>query len=376
MHLLETSGLTKRFGGLTVMNDLDFSMEEGEIKGFLGPNGAGKSTFFNLITGVLTPSSGHIFYAGKEITKSKPHQVAKMGIGRTFQLNPLFGEFTVFENVTAAYHLRPHSTVPQVFFNTKTYRQNEEYIAKSADEVLEFLGLQHVRNELAKNLPHGYQKILGVARALATKPKLLLLDEPLGGMNPEEIAFSIDAISLLKGYRWPGNIRQLKNVAETVTALESRPATLESERIELGARELAPYIPDEKDTLLPQIASPAATGGSMAEEDKRVLVKALLDLKGEVDALTERVKALEGGTVRQIPEQAGSDRLVGRERLGAENDDDAEWQEQSEELSIRKNTGELIEKALEKHGGNVKAAAAELGISERTVYRKLAKNKK
>ena len=110
MHLLETSGLTKRFGGLTVMNDLDFSMEEGEIKGFLGPNGAGKSTFFNLITGVLTPSSGHIFYAGKEITKSKPHQVAKMGIGRTFQLNPLFGEFTVFENVTAAYHLRPHST--------------------------------------------------------------------------------------------------------------------------------------------------------------------------------------------------------------------------------------------------------------------------
>ena len=191
-----------------------------------------------------------------------------------------------------------------------------------------------------------------------------------------KVSLSIDAISLLKGYRWPGNIRQLKNVAETVTALESRPATLESERIELGARELAPYIPDEKDTLLPQIASPAATGGSLAEEDKRVLVKALLDLKGEVDALTERVKALEGGTVRQIPEQAGSDRLVGGERLGAENDDDAEWQEQGEELSIRKNTGELIEKALEKHGGNVKAAAAELGISERTVYRKLAKNKK
>ncbi len=198
MHLLETSGLTKRFGGLTVMNDLDFSLEEGEIKGFLGPNGAGKSTFFNLITGVLMPSSGHIFYAGKEITKARPHQVAKMGIGRTFQLNPLFGEFTVFENVTAAYHLRPHSTVPQIFFNTKTYRTNEAYIEKSADEVLEFLGLSHVRNELAKNLPHGYQKILGVARALATKPKLLLLDEPLGGMNPEEIAFSIDAISKMR----------------------------------------------------------------------------------------------------------------------------------------------------------------------------------
>ena len=132
MRLLETSGLTKRFGGLTVMNDLDFFIEEGEIKGFLGPNGAGKSTFFNLITGVHTPTSGHIIYGGKDITKAKPHQVAKMGIGRTFQLNPLFGDFTVFENVTAAYHMRPHSTIGQVFFNTKTYRENEKYIAMSA----------------------------------------------------------------------------------------------------------------------------------------------------------------------------------------------------------------------------------------------------
>ena len=105
MKLLETSGLTKRFGGLTVMNDLDFSIEEGEIKGFLGPNGAGKSTFFNLITGVHMATSGHIFYAGKEITKARPHQVAQMGIGRTFQLNPLFGEFTVFENAVSYTHL-------------------------------------------------------------------------------------------------------------------------------------------------------------------------------------------------------------------------------------------------------------------------------
>jgi branched-chain amino acid transport system ATP-binding protein len=198
MHLLETSGISKHFGGLHVINDLDFSIDEGEIKGFMGPNGAGKSTFFNMITGVVPPSSGHIFYAGHEITKSKPHEVAKMGIGRTFQLNPLFGDFTVFENVTAAYHLRPHSSLPDIFFNTRNYRENEKYIARSADEILEFLGLTHVRNELAKNLPHGYQKILGVARALATKPKLLLLDEPLGGMNPEEIDFSIKAISKMR----------------------------------------------------------------------------------------------------------------------------------------------------------------------------------
>ncbi len=151
-----------------------------------------------MITGVLRPSSGHIFYAGHDITKAGPSTVAKLGIGRTFQLNPLFGDFTVFENVTAAYYLRPHSTIGQVFFNTKGYRENEKYIATQADEILEFLGLSHVRNELAKNLPHGYQKILGVARALATRPKLLMLDEPLGGMNPEEIEFSINAISKLR----------------------------------------------------------------------------------------------------------------------------------------------------------------------------------
>lgn len=198
MHLLETSGITKRFGGLTVIEDLDFSIEEGEIKGFMGPNGAGKSTFFNMITGVVKPTAGHIFYAGKEITKTKPHKVAKMGIGRTFQLNPLFGDFTVFENVTAAYQLRPHSSLASIYFNTPKYRENERYIAKSADEILEFLGLTEYRDVLAKNLPHGYQKLLGVARALATKPKLLLLDEPLGGMNPEEIEFSIKAISNMR----------------------------------------------------------------------------------------------------------------------------------------------------------------------------------
>ena len=176
-----------------------------------------------------------------------------------------------------------------------------------------------------------------------------------------KISLSIDAISLLKNYRWPGNIRQLKNVAETVTALESRPASSEADKVELGAAEIARYIPDEKDTLLPQIAAPA-TGGSMAEEDKRVLVKALLDLKGEVDALSERVKELESGaSARPLPMQA--------------REDDAEWQEQTEDLSIRKASNDLIAKALEKHGGNVKAAAEELGISDRTIYRKLAKQK-
>jgi branched-chain amino acid transport system ATP-binding protein len=196
--LLETQKLTKRFGGLVAMDELDIEIEEGCIQGLIGPNGAGKSTFFNLVTGVLPPTSGKVLYDGKDITRSRPHQVAAMGIGRTFQLNPLFGEFTVFDNVATAHHLNPHSSVASVYFNTKQSRENERRAEASTHEILDFLKLSHVKDELAKNLPHGYQKVLGVARALAIKPRLLMLDEPLGGMNPEEIAFSIAAISQLR----------------------------------------------------------------------------------------------------------------------------------------------------------------------------------
>ena len=196
--LLETQGLTKRFGGLTVMNDINLHINEGEILGLIGPNGAGKSTFFNLVTGVFFPTSGKIFYDGIDITRKRPHEVAKLGVGRTFQLNPLFGDFSVYDNVVAAHYLHPHSTVLDKYFNTKKNRENEKIIAESTDNILDMLGLQNVRDELAKNLPHGYQKILGVARAVATQPKLLMLDEPLGGMNPEEIKFSLDVIRRLR----------------------------------------------------------------------------------------------------------------------------------------------------------------------------------
>lgn len=196
--LLDIRKLTKRFGGLTVIDNLDLSLDAGEILGLIGPNGAGKSTFFNLITGVLMPNSGQINYNNADITHKRPHQVAKLGVGRTFQLNPLFGDFSVFDNVAASHHLHPHISTAAAFFKTKSCKEHEKAIAGSTEDILEFLGLTHVRDELAKNLPHGYQKILGVARALATRPKLLLLDEPLGGMNPEEIHFSIEAIAKMR----------------------------------------------------------------------------------------------------------------------------------------------------------------------------------
>lgn len=192
--LLEVSGLTKYFGGLAAVSQLDMHVNEGEIAGLIGPNGAGKTTVFNLITGVFKPTKGKVTFGGSNITGQKPHQVARLGIGRTFQLNPLFANFTVLQNVSASFHLHPSSSLLDTYFNTKTYRRNEAYILEQSLEILKLVGLEKVKYELAKNLPHGYQKMLGIARALATRPKLLLLDEPIAGMNPDEIDFTLTNI--------------------------------------------------------------------------------------------------------------------------------------------------------------------------------------
>jgi branched-chain amino acid transport system ATP-binding protein len=196
--LLEVKGLTKDFGGLRAINHFDMHVNPEEIVGLIGPNGAGKSTLFNIITGIYPSTEGKILFEGKDITDARPHQVAALGIGRTFQLNPLFANFTVLKNVSASFHLHPHSSLFDIYFNTATYRCNEASIQKQSLEILQLVGLQKIKDELAKNLPHGYQKMLGVARALATKPKLLLLDEPLGGMNPSEIEFSLNSIRKMR----------------------------------------------------------------------------------------------------------------------------------------------------------------------------------
>ena len=189
-----------------------------------------------------------------------------------------------------------------------------------------------------------------------------------------KVSLSHDAISLLTAYRWPGNIRQLKNIAETVTALESRPVTPSSERIEIGPAALMRYLPDEKDTMLPAPAGPAATGGGMSDNDKQMIVKALLDLKQEVDRLKSIVEA--GPAAAPAAGPAALPHYMG---IPQENEPEEQMIEPEtaaasvpEGLSMRKAGDELIERALAKHGGKVKPAAAELGISERTIYRKLA----
>lgn len=196
--LLEISGLTKNFGGLVAVNQFSMGVSEGQIIGLIGPNGAGKTTVFNLITGVIRPSAGKIEFDGKDVTGKSPHSIASFGIGRTFQLTPLFTEFTTLENVVASYYLHPRSTFLDAFFNTPKYRHNETYALEQSLKILDLVGLSKVKDEQARNLPHGYQKMLGIARALAVQPRLLMLDEPLGGMNTEEIVFTMDVMAKVR----------------------------------------------------------------------------------------------------------------------------------------------------------------------------------
>jgi branched-chain amino acid transport system ATP-binding protein len=196
--LLEIHDLTKNFGGLVAVNEFSMGVGEGQIVGLIGPNGAGKTTIFNLITGVIRPSAGMIEFNGKNVTGKSPHFLASAGIGRTFQLTPLFTEFTTLENVVASYYLHPRTSFWDALIDTPTYRRNEAFALEQSLKILELVGLGKVKDERAKNLPHGYQKMLGIARALAVQPRLLMLDEPLGGMNTDEIVFTMEIMAKVR----------------------------------------------------------------------------------------------------------------------------------------------------------------------------------
>lgn len=183
MVLLETQGLSKHFGGLAAVSNLDMMVGEGEIVGLIGPNGAGKTTCFNLLSGFLSPTTGTIAFQGENITGLKPHHIVQRGLVRTFQLTTLFQEITVLENVLLGLHTHSHPGLRQIFLSRQTF-PNHEIVR--AQEVLAFTGLAPYAEQLAKNLPHGHQRILGIAMALAAQPRLLLLDEPVTGMNLEE----------------------------------------------------------------------------------------------------------------------------------------------------------------------------------------------
>ncbi len=184
--LLKTEGISKVFGGLKAVSSFDLYIRRGELIGLIGPNGAGKTTAFNLLTGVYQPTTGDIVFDGKSVVGKKPYQITQSGIARTFQNIRLFSELSVLDNEKIAYHSHVKYSIMEAVLRAGRYFKEEEEIEQKAIEFLKIFKLEDKKDEIAKNLPYGQQRRLEIARALAARPKLLLLDEPAAGMNPQE----------------------------------------------------------------------------------------------------------------------------------------------------------------------------------------------
>jgi len=195
MALLEIRNLVKRFSGLVAVNNVDLSVEAGEIRGIIGPNGAGKTTLFNLISGALPVTSGTITFDGERVSGKRPSHIAKAGLVRTFQRNAMFPNYSVLDNVILARHTQVKNNLFQTVFGRNS---EEEQHRERAREIILFLELSDHEDDLAENLPHGHQRILGIANALAVEPKLIMLDEPVAGMNPTEKRMITDHIRRLR----------------------------------------------------------------------------------------------------------------------------------------------------------------------------------
>jgi branched-chain amino acid transport system ATP-binding protein len=224
--LLDARRIRKEFGGLVASNDVDFTIPRGSIVSLIGPNGAGKTTFFNMLTGVYKPTAGTIVFDGTDITGRPPHAITKLGIGRTFQNIRLFPQMTALENVLVGMHSRMHAGVFGAIFRGPRTRREEREAAERGRELLVYSGLPRRHDAYASSLPYGDQRRLEVARALGTDPKLLLLDEPTAGMNPQETADFIGFVSRLREERKltvlliEHDMKVVMGVSDRVTVLE------------------------------------------------------------------------------------------------------------------------------------------------------------
>lgn len=197
-YALQTVGLTKHFQGLRAVEDISISVAPGELHGVIGPNGAGKTTLFNMITGLYVPTRGDIRVEGRSVVGHKPYQVTNAGIARTFQNIRLFGNLTVLDNVRAAYYQHVNYSIAEGILRLPRFQAEERQLTEKALDFLAVFGLQDRYQALAKNLPYGEQRRLEIARALATQPKILLLDEPAAGMNPSETARLTELIAFIR----------------------------------------------------------------------------------------------------------------------------------------------------------------------------------
>ena len=233
---LELRGVTKTFGGLRAVGDVTFSVPPRSIFGLIGPNGAGKTTVFNLITGVYKPDVGTIHFGGADLAPLKPAQIARLGVGRTFQNIRLFGHMTALENVVTGHDCRVRYGIAGALLRLRAMREEERLSRSKAEELLEFTGLAAWKDAPARSLPYGAQRRLEIARALATEPRLLLLDEPAAGMNPRE---GQELVALIRGIRERGlTVVLIEHHMKVVMSLSSHVVVLDhGEKIADGTPE-------------------------------------------------------------------------------------------------------------------------------------------
>jgi branched-chain amino acid transport system ATP-binding protein len=241
--LLVARSMRKEFGGLIAVSDIDFSVEQGSIVSLIGPNGAGKTTFFNMITGVYKPTAGLVTFDGHDITGKPPHAVTERGIGRTFQNIRLFQDMTAVENVLVGMHSRLRGGIVGSILGTPRVKHEEAEAHEKAHTLLEYCALKGREEDYARNLPYGDQRRLEVARALATEPKLLLLDEPTAGMNPQETQAFTEFVRKMRDERKltvlliEHDMRVVLGVSERVTVLDHGEKIAEGAPTEVTANE-------------------------------------------------------------------------------------------------------------------------------------------
>ena len=246
--------MTRFFGGLRAVYDFNLRLEGGELLGLIGPNGAGKTTVFNLVSGFYEPSDGEILFEGKNTGGLRPHQVTGLGMARTFQNIRLWNSLTVFDNLCISQHYHLGYGLWDTVLKTHAYRQSEQRVKKTADRLLDTLGLSHYAREYPKNLPYGLQRRLEIGRALSLQPKLLLLDEPAAGMNPGEVE---DLIELIRWIRkefkvtiWliEHHMRVVMSVCEQIKVLDFGETIGEGtpEQIKKNRRVIQAYLGDEE----------------------------------------------------------------------------------------------------------------------------------